>query len=106
MTDWVIKALKAGLIERADDSEWASRPVLVPKYRGDTPKGAVPDDIRLYIDYIAINELIKKLVDQHPDPQPLLRKASGHKMYFVADAQKQFNSFNLAKGKHKTLLLT
>ena len=86
LTDWVIKALKAGLI---DGSECASRPVLVPKYRGDTPKGAFPDDIRLCIDYIAINALIKKLVDQYPDPQPLLRKATGHRLYFVADAQKQ-----------------
>ena len=99
LTDWVLKALKAGLIVRAEGSEWASRPVLVPKYRGDNPKGAVPDDIRLCIDYIAINALIKKLVDQYPDPQPLLRKAAGHKLYFVADAQKQFNSFNLAEGQ-------
>ena len=44
-------------------------------------------------------ELIKKIVDQYPDPQPLLRKAVGHKLYFVADAQKQFNSFKLAEGQ-------
>ena len=96
---WTKKALKAGLITRADSSEWASRPVLVPKYRGDTPKGSVPDDIRMCVDYIAVNELIKKLVDQYPDPQPLLRKAAGHKFYFVADAQKQFNSFLLKEGQ-------
>ena len=47
LTDWTRRALKAGLITRADDSRWASRPVLAPKYRGDTPKGAIPDDIRM-----------------------------------------------------------
>lgn len=99
LKDWTLRALKAGLITRVDGSEWASRPVLVPKYRGDTPKGAVPDDIRLCIDYVAVNELIQKLVDQYPDPHPLLRKAAGHKLYFVADAQKQFNSFRLEEGQ-------
>ena len=43
--------------------------------------------------------MIQKLVDQYPDPQPLLRKATGHKFYFTADAQKQFNSFKLAEGQ-------
>ena len=50
LRDWTERALKAGLIVRAQNSEWASRPVLVPKYRGDTPKGAVSDDIRVCVD--------------------------------------------------------
>ena len=62
--------------------------MLVPKYRGDTPKGAVPDDIRVCIDYIAVNERIKRLVDQYPDPQELLRKAAGYK-YVAYDAKEQ-----------------
>ena len=99
LTHWTRKALKQGLIVRADKSEWASRPVLVPKYRGDTPKGAIPDDIRVCIDYITVNERIKRLVDQYPDPQELLRKAAGHKYYFTADVQKQFNSVPLKAGK-------
>jgi len=96
---WTKKALKQGLIVRASKSAWASRPVLVPKYRGDTPKGAVPDDIRVCIDYIAVNERIKRLVDQYPDPQELLRKAAGHRYYFTADVQKQFNSVPLKEGQ-------
>ena len=64
LIDWTRKALKQGLIVPADKTGWASRPVLVPKYRGDTAKGDVPDDIRVCVDYIAVNELIRKLVDQ------------------------------------------
>ena len=76
LTHWTKKALKQGLIKRAEKSRWASRLVLVPKYRGDTPKGSIPDDIRVCVDYIAVNEQIKRLVDQYPDPQELLRKAA------------------------------
>ena len=66
LTAWTKKALKQGLIEPAKRARWASRPVLVPKYRGDTPKGAVPDDIRVCIDYIAVNKSIKKQVVIRP----------------------------------------
>ena len=31
LKDWTKRALKAGLITRAESSEWASRPVMVPK---------------------------------------------------------------------------
>jgi len=94
---WTRKALDQGLIVPADKSQWASRPVLVAKYRGDTPKGSVPDDIRICIDYIAVNEKIKRLVDQYPDPQTLLQKAAGHRYYFAGDAQKQFNALPLSE---------
>ena len=65
---WTQKALDQGLIVSAGyKSAWASRPVLVPKHRGDAPKGTVPDDMRVCMDYIAVNERIKRLVDQYPD---------------------------------------
>ena len=98
LTAWTKQALDQGLVEPAKRSSWASRPVLVGKYRGDTPKGAVPDDIRVCIDYIAVNERIKKTVDYYPDPQELLRRAGGHEFYFCADAQKQFWTIPLAEG--------
>ena len=94
----VLDGMDQGLVEPAKRSSWASRPVLVGKYRGDTPKGAVPDDIRVCIDYIAVNERIKKTVDYYPDPQELLRRAGGHEFYFCADAQKQFWTIPLAEG--------
>jgi len=98
LTAYTKKALAAGLIKPATSTRWASRPVLAPKYRGDTPKGAIPDDIRTCVDYTGINDQIHKKVDQYPDPQALMRKAAGHKFYFEADAQKQFNSIKLEEG--------
>ena len=95
---WTKQALQQGLIEEARRSRWASRPVTVAKYRGDTPKGAIPDDIRVCIDYIAVNRCIDKTVDFYPDPQQLLRQAAGHLYYFVGDAQKQFWTIPLKKG--------
>ncbi len=95
---WTKQALEQGLIEPAGRSRWASRPVTVAKYRGDTPKGAIPDDIRVCIDYIAVNGCIDKTVDFYPDPQQLLRQAAGYVYYFAGDAQKQFWTIPLKKG--------
>ena len=92
---WTKKAVEQGLMEPAPKSPWASRPVLVPKYRGDSVKGSVPDDIRVCVDFTAVNEYIIKQPPQYTDPFDEMRRASGHKYYFVADGQKQFNSIPL-----------
>ncbi|MCP4456460.1 MAG: hypothetical protein GY816_00290, partial [Cytophagales bacterium] len=97
LTQWTEKALQQGLMEPAPDSQWASRVVLVPKYRGNKAKGDTPDDIRVCVDFTAINERILKQPPQYPDPYEEMRKASGHLYYFQADGQKQFNSIPLAE---------
>ena len=60
LTLWTKKAMKQGLIEPAPKSAWASRPVLVAKYRGDSAKGSVPDGIRTCVDFTTVNEFIVK----------------------------------------------
>ena len=39
LEQWTKKAISQGLMEPAPESAWASRPVLVPKYRGASVKG-------------------------------------------------------------------
>ena len=53
-----------------------------------------------------VNTQFKKLVDQYPDAHPLLatqRQSTGHKLYFMTDTQKQFNSFRLDVGETKNM---
>ena len=95
LEQWTKKAIKQGLLEPAPNSQWASRPVLVGKYRGQTAKGDVPDGIRTCVDFTAVNEFIMKQPPQYTDPFEEIRKASGHEFYFEADGQKQFNSILL-----------
>ena len=97
LEQWTRKAIAQGLMEPAPDSQWASRPVLVGKYRGTTAKTDVPDGIRTCVDFTAVNEHIVKLPPQYTDPFEEIRKASGHTYYFEADGQKQFNSILLAE---------
>ena len=94
---WTKKAIKQGLMEPAPKSQWASRPVLVGKYRGQTAKTDVPDGIRVCVDFTAVNEFIVKQPPQYTDPYEEIRKACGHEYYFEADGQKQFNSIPLAE---------
>ena len=97
LEQWTRKAIKQGLMEPAPDSEWASRPVLVGKYRGNTSKKDVPDGIRICVDFTRVNDFIVKQPPQYTDPFEEIRRASGHKYYFEADGQKQFNSIPLAE---------
>ena len=97
LEQWTRKAIEQGLLEPAPDSEWASRPVLVGKYRGNTSKKDVPDGIRTCVDFTKVNEFIVKQPPQYTDPFEEIRRASGHKYYFEADGQKQFNSILLAE---------
>ena len=94
---WTKKAIRQGLLEPAPKSQWASRPVLVGKYRGKTAKTDVPDGIRVCVDFTAVNEFIVKQPPQYTDPYEEMRKACGHTYYFEADGQKQFNSILLAE---------
>ena len=97
LEQWTKKAIEQGLMEPAPESEWASRPVLVGKYRGNTSKKDVPDGIRTCVDFTRVNEFIVKQPPQYTDPFEEIRRASGHKYYFEADGQKQFNSIPLAE---------
>ena len=98
LVQWTRKAIEQKLMEPAPDSEWASRPVLVGKYRGDTSKSDVPDGIRTCVDFTAVNEYIVRQPPQYTDPFEEIRRASGHLYYFEADGQKQFNSILLDPG--------
>ena len=85
-------------MEPAPKSAWASRPVLVAKYRGNSAKGSVPDGTRTCVDFTAVNEhIIKhhKATSADTDPYEEMRRACGHNYYFLADGQKQFNSIPL-----------
>ena len=97
LEQWTKKAVEQGLMEPAPESEWASRPVLVGKYRGNTSKKDVPDGIRTCVDFTRVNEFIVKQPPQYTDPFEEIRRASGHTYYFEADGQKQFNSVPLAE---------
>ena len=97
LEQWTRKAIEQGLMEPAPESEWASRPVLVGKYRGNTSKKDVPDGIRTCVDFTRVNEFIVKQPPQYTDPFEEIRRASGHTYYFEADGQKQFNSIPLAE---------
>ncbi len=97
LEQWTRKAVEQGLMEPAPESEWASRPVLVGKYRGNTSKKDVPDGIRTCVDFTRVNDFIVKQPPQYTDPFEEIRRASGHKYYFEADGQKQFNSIPLAE---------
>ena len=76
LEQWTKKAIRQGLMEPAPNSQWASRPVLVGKYRGTTAKTDVPDGIRTCVDFTAVNEYIVKQPPQYTDPFEEIRKAS------------------------------
>jgi transposase InsO family protein len=97
LTQWTDWALEEGLIEPAPEASWASRIVIAPKYRGDTAKSDVPDDLRVCVDFTAVNANIEKMVPTYPDPYAQMRRAAGFKWYFSADGLKQFWSIMLAR---------
>jgi len=78
-------------------ASWASRTVLAAKRRGDTPKTALPDDIRVCAALVEVNEEIIKTVPTYTDPFLALQQAAGHKYYLSMDGQKQFFSIPLHK---------
>lgn len=45
LSEWKDWAPAQGLVETAHTTPWAPRVVIAPKYRGDTSKGATPDDL-------------------------------------------------------------
>ena len=97
LTLWTKKAIEQGLMEPAPKSQWASRPVIVGKFRGQTAKSDTPDGMRVCVDFTAVNEYIVRQPPQYTDPYEEIRKACGHEYYFEADGQKQFNSIPLAE---------
>ena len=97
LTLWRDWALEQGLIRKAHMASWASRTVLAAKRRGDTPKTALPDDIRVCAALVEVNEEIIKTVPTFTDPFLALQQAAGHKYYLSMDGQKQFFSIPLHK---------
>jgi hypothetical protein len=76
-------------------ASWASRTVLAAKRRGDTPKTALPDDIRVCAALVEVNEEIVKTVPTYTDPFLALQQAAGYEYYLSMDGQKQFFSIPL-----------
>ena len=97
LNKWTTWALQEGLIERAPKAAWASRIVLAPKYKGSTAKSETPDDLRVCVDFTAVNQSIQKIVPTYPDPFEQMRRAAGFKYYFSGDGLKQFWSIVLHK---------
>ena len=98
LKEWIKEAHAEGLIEPSVESRWASRVVLVPKYRGATPKGATPDDVRVTVDLTSVCDRLDKHISHYPDPFRELEQAAGHEYYWEADVCKQFHAFLLAPG--------
>ena len=68
LTEWRNWALEQGLIEPAPTTAWASRVVIAAKYRGDTPKTAPPDGLRVCCALVSANEEMVKCVPTYTDP--------------------------------------
>ena len=55
----------------------------------------MPDDLRVCVDFTAVNGCIVKIVSTYPDPYEQMRRAAGYKYYFSGDGLKQFWSIEL-----------
>ena len=58
ITDWLHWGLECGLVEKATNTSYASRLILAPKYKGSTPKTALPDGIRVAWAGVRVNDTI------------------------------------------------
>ena len=92
---WTSWAVKAGLIERASTTSYASRLILCPKYNATSVKGTLPDGIRVAWAGVRANMNIIKTVPTYPDPVKELYKAARYKYKFTADGLKQYWSVPL-----------
>ena len=97
ITDWVEWASSeaVGLIEPANTTSWSSRLILAPKYKGNTPKSALPDGIRVAWAGVSANEQIQKTVPTYPDAWEQMYKVANYKYKFSADGLKQYWSIPL-----------
>jgi hypothetical protein len=95
--DWIAWAEPAGLIERAGNSSYASRLILAPKYKAETPKSEPPDGIRVAWAGVDINDNIKKTVATYTNAWDQLYKVANKKYKFSADGLKQYWSIPLTE---------
>ena len=97
INEWVTWGLDTGLIEPATTTSWSSRLILAPKYKGNTPKSALPDGIRVAWAGTGANDQILKTVPTYPNAWDQLYKVANFKYKFSADGLKQYWSVPLAK---------
>ena len=87
---WVEWALKVKLIEKSDNTAFASRLILAPKYKANTPKSAPPDGIRVAWAGVDINDTLVKTVPVYTDAWEQMYKVANLKYKFSADGLKQY----------------
>ena len=97
ITQWLEWAKKAGLVERATNTSYASRLILAPKFKASTPKTSLPDGIRVAWAGVRVNDTIQKTVPTYPDAWEQLYKVANSKYKFSADGLKQYWSIPLCK---------
>ena len=79
ITEWLQWALKTGLVEKATNTSYASRLILAPKFKGSTPKSALPDGIRVAWAGVRVNDTILKTVPTCTDAWKQLHKVANTK---------------------------
>lgn len=97
ITEWLKWALNTGLVEKATNTSYASRLILAPKFKGSTPKSALPDGIRVAWAGVRVNDTILKTVPTYTDAWKQLYKVANTKYKFSADGLKQYWSIPLCK---------
>ena len=95
--EWLEWALSVGLVEKANTTSYASRLILAPKYKGNTPKTAPPDGIRIAWAGVDVNDNLEKTVPTYPDAWEQLYKVANKRYKFSADGLKQYWSIPLAE---------
>ena len=95
--DWLEWGLSVGLVEKANTTSYASRLILAPKYKGNTPKTAPPDGIRIAWAGVNVNDNLEKTVPTYPDAWEQLYKVANKRYKFSADGLKQYWSIPLAE---------
>ena len=97
INEWLDWAISVGLVEEATNTSYASRLILAAKRKGNTPKSAPPDGIRVAWAGVDINEGITKTVPTYTDAWQQLYKVANLKYKFSADGLKQYWSIPLTK---------
>ena len=92
---WRNWAKKSGLISRSPLAQYSSRLHIAAKYKSDSSKSGIPDDLRVCWAGILINEMLKKTISTYPCPISAVYKAAWGKYKFSADGLKQYWSIPL-----------